>query len=186
MKSLLIKEFGKERGSALEARRSAIAAELEGAVSESSPARAAIVRGRVVPNVALYRALQEEGSTAEEALETVRRIFLSMVEKASAYMRAFDSLPFSFALFRSLFAGMRKKGYWDCQVLRDDPGRVRVDIVRCLWHDACKAYGCPELCAMFCDSDDIMYGDLRRIGFARSGTLGKGADRCDFDYFPKS
>ncbi|MFR4414855.1 MAG: L-2-amino-thiazoline-4-carboxylic acid hydrolase [Butyricicoccus sp.] len=30
---------------------------------------------------------------------------------------------------------------------------------------ACRENGCPELCPLFCDVDDVTYGGLRKLGF---------------------
>jgi len=44
-----------------------------------------------------------------------------------------------------------------------------------------KKYGCPELCTVFCENDDISFrGLMPKIRFERKGTLGQGADKCDF------
>lgn len=56
-------------------------------------------------------------------------------------------------------------------------------ITKCLWHDACVDAGCPELCPLFCDVDDVNYGGLRKMGFSRTKTLGYGGDCCDFHFF---
>lgn len=40
--------------------------------------------------------------------------------------------------------------------------------------------GCTELTKIFCANDNRCYGNLPGIEFRRSGTLGTGADRCDF------
>ena len=40
--------------------------------------------------------------------------------------------------------------------------------------------GASELCQFFCRNDEVCYGHLDGIRFVRTGTLAKGADRCDF------
>jgi hypothetical protein len=60
-----------------------------------------------------------------------------------------------------------------------------ITITDCLWYNACKEFGCPELCSAFCEVDDITYGNLRKLGFTRTQTLGKGGDCCDFHFFKK-
>jgi hypothetical protein len=40
--------------------------------------------------------------------------------------------------------------------------------------------GCPELTKIFCENDERVYGNLPGLKFERTGTLGKGAKRCDF------
>ena len=56
---------------------------------------------------------------------------------------------------------------------------------KCLWHTACVENGCAELCRLFCDVDDVTYGGLCKLGFARTRTLGYGADCCDFRFCRK-
>ena len=47
-----------------------------------------------------------------------------------------------------------------------------------------RAHGCPELCRVYCENDNIAFsGLLPRIRFQRSGTLGTGGDCCDFHFF---
>ena len=64
-------------------------------------------------------------------------------------------------------------------------GFFDVTIKKCLWHTACQESGCPELCRLFCDVDDVTYGGLKKIGFTRTQTLGYGGDCCDFHFFRK-
>jgi len=45
--------------------------------------------------------------------------------------------------------------------------------------------GCPELCPLFCDVDDVTYGGLHKLGFSRTKTLGCGGDCCDFRFFKR-
>jgi hypothetical protein len=53
----------------------------------------------------------------------------------------------------------------------------------CIYKDICDAKGCPELCAVFCENDDIAFSGLMpKIRFERKGTLGKGVDCCDFHF----
>ena len=33
---------------------------------------------------------------------------------------------------------------------------------------------------IFCENDERVYGSIPGLVFERKGTLGKGADRCDF------
>lgn len=40
--------------------------------------------------------------------------------------------------------------------------------------------GCPELCSLFCDNDNILYDNLNNILFVRNGTIALGNKKCDF------
>ena len=59
-------------------------------------------------------------------------------------------------------------------------GEYRMDIVACPYNQYFTELGCPELTRIFCTNDNRCYGNLPGIEFKRSGTLGTGADRCDF------
>lgn len=47
----------------------------------------------------------------------------------------------------------------------------------------CEKYCCPELCTVFCQSDITAFSGYEpKIRFERAGTLGEGADCCDFHF----
>ena len=59
-------------------------------------------------------------------------------------------------------------------------GEYRMDVTSCPYCRYLTELGCPELTKIFCANDDRIYGVLPGITFERTGTLGRGADRCDF------
>lgn len=59
-------------------------------------------------------------------------------------------------------------------------GEYRMDIVSCPYYRYFTELGCPELTRIFCENDDRTYGNLPGLKFERTGTLGKGAECCDF------
>lgn len=62
-------------------------------------------------------------------------------------------------------------------------GQVKKVISIHEYWDVTKQFGCPELCCVFCESDDISFSGLApKINFLRNGTLGSGADCCDFHF----
>ncbi len=69
--------------------------------------------------------------------------------------------------------GCRLRGFGDDARTREVIGR------------ACRENGCPELCPLFCDVDDVTYGGLHKLGFSRTKTLGCGGDCCDFRFFKR-
>ena len=60
------------------------------------------------------------------------------------------------------------------------PGAGGLDIVACPYVRYFTELGCPELAKIYCANDDRVYGNLPGLEFKRTGTLGTGADRCDF------
>ena len=59
-------------------------------------------------------------------------------------------------------------------------GEYRMDVISCPYNRYFTELGCPELTKIFCENDERLYGDLPGLRFERTGTIGKGADRCDF------
>ena len=59
-------------------------------------------------------------------------------------------------------------------------GEYRMDVTACPYCRTFTELGCPELTRIFCENDERIYGHLPGLIFERSGTLGKGAERCDF------
>lgn len=59
-------------------------------------------------------------------------------------------------------------------------GEYRVDILACPYCRYMTELGCPEITKIFCENDDRTYGKLPGVEFIRTGTLGRGADHCDF------
>ncbi len=59
-------------------------------------------------------------------------------------------------------------------------GEYRMDVTACPYFRYLSELGCPELTRIFCENDERIYGNLPGIRFERTGTLGKGASRCDF------
>lgn len=62
----------------------------------------------------------------------------------------------------------------------DKKGEYRMDVISCPYCRYFTEAGCPELTKIFCENDDRIYGNLPGLKFERTGTLGKGAERCDF------
>ncbi len=68
-------------------------------------------------------------------------------------------------------------------MVRCDGQEIHFNFHRCVYWDVTKQFGCPELCCVFCERDDISFSGLApKINFLRSGTLGGGAACCDFHF----
>ena len=67
----------------------------------------------------------------------------------------------------------------------EQPEEFDLTIHQCLWHDTCVSCGCPEVCRFFCECDNYAFGDLKKVGFRRTQTLGTGGDCCDFHFYKK-
>ena len=140
----------------------------------------------ILPRVALFKALKADSKLSERAYELTHKYMIevigmqkykstSVLEKAPGFYKFYS---------KSFLKIMRTT---DLQKSTQVEGKDFYDITitNCLWYNACKDYGCQELCPAFCDVDDVTYGNLKKLGFTRTQTLGKGGNCCDFHFYKK-
>lgn len=140
----------------------------------------------ILPRIALYKILEESDIDEVSSYEYVRKYMTNFVAtKKHSSMLKMEKIPGFYAIYRSIFLKIMRKT--DLQKSNQEKGKnyFNVTITKCLWHTACVENGCPNLCPLFCDVDDITYGGLKKIGFSRTKTLDYGADCCDFHMFKK-
>ena len=154
--------------------------------------------GGVVPEIASRKhveaiaglsdqALREAGFHQERALEYVRRETRKAAEAKREEMRRMARLPFAYAIYRLGVRRFMKRNFpeegWRTEWVRCDGREIHFDLYRCLYWDVTQAHGCPELCCVYCENDDVSFsGLLPKIRFVRAGTLAKGAACCDFHF----
>lgn len=140
----------------------------------------------ILPRIALYKMLEEADIDEASSYEYVRKYMTNFVaSKKHSSMVKMEKVPGFYAIYRNIFLKIMRKT--DLQKSNQEKGKnyFNVTITKCLWHTACVENGCPNLCQLFCDVDDITYGGLKKIGFSRTKTLGYGGDCCDFHMFKK-
>lgn len=186
IKVFLKEELGADRGNALFGRQEkTLYALIENQKDKSESQRKTLAQ-TILPCIALYKVLLQDSSLREDAYGCVQKY---MLEKVAAEKHAstakMEAVPGFYRLYSKIFLRiMRTSDLWESEQNRGKDC-FEVTIKRCLWHTACAENGCPELCRLFCDADNVTYGGLRKIGFSRTKTLGYGADRCDFHFFRK-
>lgn len=137
------------------------------------------------PTMAYYKALIANGYDTDMALFYVRKETRKSAEIKKQQNQKIAKLPFTYLMYRLAVKGVMKKNFpddvfgikWICCNEKE----IHFDFHKCIYHDLTKKYGCPELCTVFCENDDISFsGLIPKIRFERKGTLGQGADKCDF------
>ena len=179
-----MENFGSAKGGALFVRQEQMLRTLM-ARGQGKPIPQRVTLARVIlPGIALYKTLME--NNISQADEYLRRYLLDTVAAGMhASTAKVEVIPGFFRLYRAVFLAMvRIAGLWE-STQRRGQNCFDVTIQKCLWHTACAEHGCPELCLLFCDADNVTYGGLRKIGFAHTSTLGYGGSCCDF-HFSKS
>ena len=139
---------------------------------------------RILPSASVYLTLKD-ALGPEKAYSVIEdaavRGCAGIEKKLTALMR----LPGMKGLFVRAWEPMTKKLFGEGNGFRNvfyprKKGEYRMDITACPYCRYMTELGCPELTKIFCDNDERIYGRLPGLKFERTGTLGKGAERCDF------
>ena len=185
IKAFLSEKFGGDSGSALFERQEALLQVCIARTEGKSPNQMKTLTETILPRVALYKVLSER-FPHEDAYKTMRVYMLEIVapEKHSSTAKM-EAIPGFYFLYSRIFLRVvRKSDLWE-STQSHGKDHFEVTMTKCLWHTACVENGCAELCPLFCEVDNVTYGGLRKLGFARTQTLGCGGDCCDFHFFKK-
>ncbi|MDO4711061.1 MAG: L-2-amino-thiazoline-4-carboxylic acid hydrolase [Peptostreptococcaceae bacterium] len=140
-------------------------------------------KASILPNIALYRSFIRLGIPKDRAKELVRERAYAKAHKLHDVLAAFFRIPRFSKVFRFFMRkGMSGDEIWHTTILSDDDKGFVMDITKCLWKDTCSHFGCPEICEIFCSSDHIVFGNIDKLEFLRSQTLGMDGSKCDFDF----
>ena len=141
----------------------------------------------ILPAVAAYKILLAAGQTKEQAFEAVRASVLSDSEKQKRAFQKIGTLPFGFSLMRLMTPLSLKTTFgpsgWDFTWKQNDRRALKWDCSRCFYADIFTQHKVSELTAIFCESDDVVYGSIPTIRWARTRTIGNGDDICDFVFY---
>ena len=139
--------------------------------------------GQMFRMAAVYMALKEK--FPEQALE----ILSTGVEREGRRIAKMLSralyIPGMDYVFLRIFSKMLDSSY------NEDAGfqstkhciskdEVYFDINACPYCKYLTEIGCPEIARFSCEIDEWIYGNLPGLEFRRAGTIGTGADKCDF------
>lgn len=183
-------ELAERRGEATAARLIALAEArydelFEGYRRPASRALRVHLERSLLPGLALYQTLLDQGDTQEEALAEMERLMASSVRGLTQLMARLGRLPRPFALFRLLEPWVVRLGFpaegWEIEPVENSADCVAYNVRRCIYLDTLTSYGAPELTRVFCAGDDIMFPALApSITWERTMTMGRGGERCDF------
>ncbi|MBP7689858.1 MAG: L-2-amino-thiazoline-4-carboxylic acid hydrolase [Thermoflexales bacterium] len=143
----------------------------------------------ILPGLTLYQVLLAEGNDQAAALAEVEQLLYASAVRSGLRqtVAALKFLPEPFTLLRPVVRAAMRFGFpaagWETDWLEDSDQRIAFNIRRCFYLDTLTTYGAPELTPLFCRMDDVVYEALpASIRWERTGTLGRGNDRCDFCY----
>jgi L-2-amino-thiazoline-4-carboxylic acid hydrolase-like protein len=184
----LTEELGKYRGREILARVQTRYSGLLG-YSVRYPQRALRMHleTNILPGLALYQVLREEGINQAPALEVVDRIIEIRVEAIRKKLVWVGKFAFFYHLVRWSTRTVMRVGYpaagWKVEWLEVGPKQVAFNIHRCFYREVLTSFGAAELTSSFCRGDDLLYKDASpHLRFERTRTIGRGDDCCDFRF----
>ena len=186
IKKLLLRHFGNEDGEEIfQKAEAAYEKLLPLAAGESEGRKKNLVEG-IYPFAAVYEVLLQKGMAREEAMEHMFAVMkIRTMEGNRKFYHTLGKLPFFFSLFRKMFSTGLKGDSWKVEWVENSKDAFVYNIETCLWHDACRDLGYPELCQIFCRNDEINFTDVSsHLYFERSQALGYGGSCCDFHFYP--
>ena len=187
IKIFLNEEFGTTKGQALFEKQEMILNEITQNIREKSENQRKTLIQTILPRIALYKAMLKEDLSSDDVYKHMQKYMMDIVARQKHLsMVKMEKIPFFYSLYSNIFLRVvRKTDLWESE---QDYGENYFDVTmkKCLWHTACVENDCEELCHLFCDVDNVTYGDLRKLGFSRTKTLGYGGDCCDFHFSKNS
>ena len=120
----------------------------------------------------------------KEALEVTETVMRRRSESIGRFLNVLMAIPGMKSLAMKLLPRFINRYFgpnngFEVRLARE-PDAFYADFTKCPYQVLTARMRCPELCAVFCRSDEYAYGALRGLRFTRTQTLGTGGEKCDF------
>lgn len=141
---------------------------------------------KILPCIAFYHAVIEYANQQEQAYLIIEKYFTEQCETYAKKLQKLCRIPFAYKLVPRIMEGVihrtfgLKSGF---EMIDQNTKRniCHIDMIKCPYFSNCSMYGCPELTTVFCNADDVAYGNMHpRLSWERRKTLGRGDECCDF------
>ena len=139
---------------------------------------------RILPSAAIYLTVKEAVGP-EKAYRIIEDAAVQGCARIENKLQKLMKLPGMQSLFIKAWDPLTKKIFASGNGFQNvfypkKKDEYRMDVTSCPYCRTFTELGCPELTRIFCENDERIYGRLPGLKFERTGTLGKGAERCDF------
>lgn len=141
---------------------------------------------KIFPCIAFYKAVIECTRQQEKAYTILNQYFTRECEIVAKQLQKLCRIPFAYRLVPRIMAGVihrtfGEKSGFEMKDYSVSGNICHIDMIKCPYFSICSAYGCPELTTVFCNADDVAYGNMHpKLSWERKKTLGRGNDCCDF------
>lgn len=142
----------------------------------------------LLASLALVMILEENGKTRDEARKTVADAMyeyinpqIASIEKLAGHGWFVPFLKFAMPIkFKNTL------GYgWDVEFPACPKDTFSMTTHKCIYQQIFTKYGMPEMTAVFCKVDDILYSNLPRAEFLYTQQIGTGGSMCDYSFRKK-
>ncbi|MBQ8966608.1 L-2-amino-thiazoline-4-carboxylic acid hydrolase [Ruminococcus sp.] len=139
----------------------------------------------LLTSLAMVQQLEGEGLDRSEAVKTVAEAMYKFIEPQIASMKKLAGhgwfVPF-LKLTMPLKFRMTLGFGWEVEFPKCPRDTFSMTTHKCIYQQIFAKYGMPEMTAVFCKVDDILYSDLPRAAFTYTQQIGNGGKMCDYSY----
>ena len=139
----------------------------------------------LLTSLAMVMVLKEKGKTTAEAEKEVADAMYAFIEPQIASMEKLASHGWFVGLLRLTMPVKFGKtlGYgWYVEFLKCPKDTFAMTTHKCIYQQIFTKYGMPEMTAVFCKVDDILYSNLPRAEFIYTEQIGTGGSMCDYSF----
>lgn len=142
---------------------------------------------RLFPAMAYYKTLLDVGFNSSDSISYVKKETQKAAFKNQQKNKKLSCIPFAYFFYRLGIKKYMNKNFpkegWRIEWIKCDNKEIHFNLHNCIYWELSQKYGCPELCQVYCSNDTTAFaGLLPKIEFKRNGTLGEGANYCDFHF----
>lgn len=142
----------------------------------------------LLSSLAIVQVLEGKGMPRKDAQEYVADAMYKYMEPQIDSMKRLASHGW-FVRFLKLTMPLKFKitlGYgWDVEFPKCGKDEFSMITHKCIFRQLFEKYGMPEMTAVFCKVDDILYSNLPRADFLYTEQIGTGGTVCDYTFRKK-
>lgn len=139
----------------------------------------------LITALAMVLVLEEGGMARSEAEKAVGDAMYTFLQPTKASMERLASHSWFVKLLKLTmpikFAHTLGFG-WDVEFPKCPNDRFTMITHKCIYQQLFTKYGMPEMTAVFCEVDDLMYSLLPRAEFIYTEQIGRGGSMCDYTF----
>jgi hypothetical protein len=142
----------------------------------------------LLTSLAMVMVLEENGKTRDDAIRSVADAMYEYIRPQITSMKKLSAKGW-FVTFLKLTMPLKFKktlGYgWDVEFPTCPKDTFSMTTHKCIYQQIFTKYGMPEMTAVFCKVDDILYSDLPGAEFLYTQQIGTGGSMCDYSFKKK-